>query len=199
MCDVPVLSTPLTTRLLALSPPQTAHLHKQYSSPQRTSRLDPRLSSLRRPPSALSNVHSVRSWRASRRPQSRAWTFSGGRPASGLVRLGFRGNPASEGSPSPHPSPCATRPPPPRPAVASSPCHTGLSHRQPGLLHVLRPRRPSPTASCFPAPAARPPQPRPPADAPPIGLRAGSPDQRLRVQYLALIGSHMGKGGAKEP
>jgi hypothetical protein len=157
--------------------------------------------SLRPPPTGRPQTCVVKRglWRASRRPQSRAWTFSGGRPASGLVRLGFRWGPANEGSPCPTQRPCAARSPPPPTAAASSPCHTGLRRRQPGLLHVLRPRRPIPTASCFPAPAARPPQPRPPADAPPIGLRAGPPDRRLRAQHLALIGDHMGQGGAREP
>lgn len=41
-------------------------------------------------------------------------------------------------------------------AAASSPCHTGLRRRQPGLLHVLRPRRPPDP----PQLAASPPPPR---------------------------------------
>lgn len=97
-------------------------------------------------------------------------------------------------------APARLAPRPPPTAAASSPCHTGLRRRrQPGLLHVLRPRRRIPTASSLPAPAARPPQPRPPADAPPIGLRAGPPDRRLRAQHLALIGERKGQGGAREP
>lgn len=97
-CGVPALSTLLTAWLhgtLQLSALPGLPIYTNTPvSPPRTSSLDPRLSlpspSTDRPfTDVCCQTRTLRSWRASRRPQSRAWTFSGGRPASGLVRFRF--------------------------------------------------------------------------------------------------------------
>lgn len=144
----------------------------------------------------------MRSCGASRRPQSPGvdflwWTASlRPGPAQVPLRSGQRRKPKLAPPPLRDSPPCP-RPRPPRPHRATPAC---AAASQASSTYVLRPRRPIPTASCLPAPApaARPPQPRPPADAPPIGLRAGPPDRRLRARHFALIGDHTGEGGARE-
>lgn len=187
----------------ALSPPQTAHLHKQHSCPQRTTSLDPRPSSLR--PSTDRLFTDVccqpRTRRGAGAPHQglsagRGLSLVDGQPQAWSDSDSTEVRPTKEAPARPTGPARLARRPRPRPPRPHRATHTGLRRRQPGLLHVLRPRRPIPTASCFPAPAARPPQPRPPADAPPIGLRAGPPVGRLRARLPALIGGHTGKGGA---
>lgn len=83
---------------------------------------------------------------------------------------------------------------PPRPHRATPACDAASQASSTSCARAARSRQ---LAASPPPPRVRR-SPAPPADAPPIGLRVGPPDQRLRAQHLALIGHHMGQGGASE-